>query len=325
MKILALHLHSFMEYAQLRGVSRREILSVMTTPPDNFLQEATTVSSEDFFAAINFISTSLKDDLLGIRLGNFLNMNSLGLIYQISLQTATIEEALFYLNNYIGNTIPVVQPEIQFIEDRVIINLSINVDKSEASTIVLESLLTIISRELDMMTAQPLDFLLFSPACSPEYPSEWQQGKSFAISFKAALLKASLQDISRLHLDALIPEYLKLIETMKPEPTFSSKVKIASLNMAKPELPALEKIADVFNLTPRTLQRRLSTEQTTFRQIIDDLKKQISYMLLQHNRFSVADVSYVLGYSEPAAFIHSFKKWYGNSPEKVRTGLAVSA
>lgn len=325
MKILALHLHSFIEYAQLRGVPKREILSVMATPPENFLQETATVSNEDFFTAINFISTSLKDDLLGIRLGNFLNMNSLGLIYQISLQATTIEEALFYLNNYIDNTIPVVQPEIQFRKDRVIINLSTNKNNSEANIVLLESLLTIISRELAMMTAQPLDFQLFSPACSHDYPSEWQQDNCFAISFKAAILKASLQDISRLHLDTLIPEYLKLIETMKPEPTFSSKVKIASLNMAKPELPALEKVADVFNLTPRTLQRRLNAEKTTFRQITDDLKKQISYMLLQHNRFSITDVSYVLGYSEPAAFIHSFKKWYGNSPEKVRTSLSVSA
>jgi AraC-like DNA-binding protein len=146
------------------------------------------------------------------------------------------------------------------------------------------------------------------------------------LSFKPMMLKAAIRDKSRLHLDVLVPQYLNLIEHIKaaqsqPTHSFSSRVKLASLHLAKPELPSLEKVADVFNLTPRTLQRYLKEENQNFRQITDELKKQISYLLIHHQGFTVTDLSYVLGYGEPAAFIHCFKKWYGQTPNKFRQNL----
>ena len=194
--------------------------------------------------------------------------------------------------------------------------------KITLNRIILEYALTVMSRELSMMTAEQAQIRLYSPFYGTTYPKPWSQGLDFSLDFTPTILKAALQDRSRLQLDILIPEYLKLLEGLKDVQSFSNKVKIASLNMARPELPDLETIADAFHLTPRTLQRRLGEENATFRQIIDDLKRQISALLIRHNRFSVSDISYVLGYSEPAAFIHSFKKWYGDSPKRVRKGFS---
>jgi AraC-like DNA-binding protein len=132
------------------------------------------------------------------------------------------------------------------------------------------------------------------------------------------VLKAVWKDRTKWQLDLLVPEYLKLIESVKSEETFASKVKIAILSIAKPDLPDLNAVADNFNMTPRTLQRKLATEATSFRQIVSDLKRKISFLLIGHNRFSVAEVSDILGFSESASFIHSFRKWYGNSPERFR-------
>jgi len=35
-------------------------------------------------------------------------------------------------------------------------------------------------------------------------------------------------------------------------------------------------------------------------------------------RLSVAEVAYLLGYSEPAAFHRAFNRWYGTTPEASR-------
>ncbi len=323
MNILGLHLHNFIAYAQLRGVPQAESLAALSQPYEDFWEDTSTVESRDFYAVVALLHKKLGDDQLGLRMGEYLNLSALGLIYQISMQTTRVEEALFYLNNYIKTTLPVVDLDVSVANNDVIIRLSLTHKNKNVSRIILESVLTIIARELTLMAASDLDIRLFSPHWTPTYPARWHPADDFSIAFHPGTLKASLQDISRLNLDLLIPEYLKLIESLKPDLSFVSKVKIASLNMAKPELPDLETVADLFNLTPRTLQRRLSSEKITFRQIMDDLKKQLSYMLMQHHRFSVTDVSYVLGYSEPAAFIHSFKKWYGDSPDKVRGRLTT--
>jgi AraC-like DNA-binding protein len=264
--------------------------------------------------------------MLGLRVGEYQSLNALGLIYQISLQSGTIEEGLLYLKSFLNTTLPLIRIDTILEQEKVKISLSIEQGPPSLNRILLECTLSVIGRELTMMAGEPLSAHLFSPFYHKGYPSPWAKGEKYMLSFKPMMLKAAIRDKSRLHLDVLVPQYLNLIEHIKaaqsqPTHSFSSRVKLASLHLAKPELPSLEKVADVFNLTPRTLQRYLKEENQNFRQITDELKKQISYLLIHHQGFTVTDLSYVLGYGEPAAFIHCFKKWYGQTPNKFRQNL----
>lgn len=318
MKILALHLHHVLEYAYMRGISRQELISLMENPPLDFLSDTETVGEEDFYVVIDELNKQLHEERLGIRLGNFLNLGALGLIYRISLQATTIEEALYYLRTYLNATFPIVNIQTVINANTVTIELSIANARAEANRIILENILSVIARELSLMTTKEVSIVKTSPFFSNDYLEDWQPAEKYSVIFTPTILKATLQDRSRQQLDVLIPEYLKLIEGLKSEASFTNKVKIASLHLAKPELPDLASVADAFHLTPRTFQRRLTTENITFRQITDDLRKQISNLLIRHNRYSITDISYVLGYSEPAAFIHSFKKWFGDAPDRMR-------
>jgi AraC-like DNA-binding protein len=62
------------------------------------------------------------------------------------------------------------------------------------------------------------------------------------------------------------------------------------------------------HFTPKTLQRRIAREDLTFREIAEDLKKKICSFLMWHDAYSLSGLAYILGYSERASFIHSFKK-----------------
>ncbi|MDR7128130.1 AraC-like DNA-binding protein [Algoriphagus sp. 4150] len=95
-------------------------------------------------------------------------------------------------------------------------------------------------------------------------------------------------------------------------------MKIAALHLAQPALPGLQEIAEVFHLTPRTMQRMLAKEQLTFRKLSDELKKQLGVILLRHDGYTITDIAYLLGYAEPASFVHAFKKWHGCSPTGIR-------
>lgn len=41
-------------------------------------------------------------------------------------------------------------------------------------------------------------------------------------------------------------------------------------------------------------------------------------MLLQHDNYPISVIAEILVYSEPASFIHAFKKWYGDAPLKTK-------
>ncbi|HYG38710.1 MAG TPA: helix-turn-helix domain-containing protein [Cytophagales bacterium] len=318
MKILALHLNNFLEYAQLRGLSREEMIRLIKNPPSDLQGENATVEVLDFYSVVRFIMLSLKDELLGLRLGNLMNLKALGLIYQISLQATTIEEALFYLKSYLNSTFPIIDIQTEVNKTYASIILKIDNEYHAENVIILENVLFIIGRELKIMAGNELSLNLYSPCYQSKYPLEWNKGNSFSLTFENRVLKANFKNRIEWNLDILVPGYLKMIEELRQEKSFTTKVKIAILSMAKPDLPNLELVAEAFNITPRTFQRRLDSENTTFRVIISEIKRKISYLLIGHKRFSVTEISDILGFSEPASFIHTFKKWYGNSPERFR-------
>ncbi|MES1249056.1 MAG: helix-turn-helix domain-containing protein [Chitinophaga rupis] len=311
MRILALHLDNFTDYARLRGM------------PFKNSEPGMTIDEEEFYTAIANIVGHLKDELLGIRVGNHRNLNTLGAIYRISLKAVTNQEALYFCQTYLQETLPLIQVVNSMDEGTATIRLTINNDRGPINRIILETILMVIVREIKIVAGEETEVTAYSPNFQAGYPSDWERGEDFIVKFQLPVLKAVLKDNSHWGLDILIPEYLGLIEELKNPENFSSRIKKAMLRMAKPQLPNLEMVAYTFNQTSRTLQRRLAEEGTSFRQLSEELKRRICDLLMRNNRYSVADLAYLLGYSDTAGFIHSFSKWHGKPPNKIRTQLGI--
>lgn len=80
-----------------------------------------------------------------------------------------------------------------------------------------------------------------------------------------------------------------------------------------------EAAANALAVSRRTLSRHLADEATSFRKILDDVRREFACALLQDRTLSIADVAFFLEYSEPAAFIRSFRRWTGQTPHAFRT------
>jgi AraC-like DNA-binding protein len=77
-------------------------------------------------------------------------------------------------------------------------------------------------------------------------------------------------------------------------------------------------VAKALAVSRRTLSRRLAAEGTSFRNILDDVRREFACALLQDRSLSMADIAFFLQYSEPAAFNRSFRRWMGRSPSAFR-------
>lgn len=77
--------------------------------------------------------------------------------------------------------------------------------------------------------------------------------------------------------------------------------------------------------TPRTLQRRLARTGTSFELLCDDVRRHAAEHYLVDPTLSIAEVSYLLGYSEPAAFHRAFKRWHGTTPQAFRARTSARA
>jgi AraC-like DNA-binding protein len=72
-------------------------------------------------------------------------------------------------------------------------------------------------------------------------------------------------------------------------------------------------VAARLGLTSRSLQRRLKDEGTSFQAVRDEVRRDLATRYLEE-RLSVAEISFLLGFSEPSAFFRAFKRWTGRTP-----------
>jgi AraC-like DNA-binding protein len=75
-----------------------------------------------------------------------------------------------------------------------------------------------------------------------------------------------------------------------------------------------EHIAKSLNLSLRTFQRYLAGEQVTFRQLLDDYRKEETIRMLKQGDYSITEIVHSLGYREQSSFNRAFKRWTGITP-----------
>jgi AraC-like DNA-binding protein len=81
---------------------------------------------------------------------------------------------------------------------------------------------------------------------------------------------------------------------------------------------AMAVVARELGTSSRTLQRRLSAVGLSFQQLLDAVRRDTAERCLTDSALSIAEVAYLIGYSEPAAFHRAFKRWSGMTPEGFR-------
>ncbi len=80
----------------------------------------------------------------------------------------------------------------------------------------------------------------------------------------------------------------------------------------------LGEIATHLNSSPRTLQRRLFAENTSYQQLYNDWLKREARSLLGERSLSVESISQLLGYSDVSNFRQACRRWFGKSPDACR-------
>jgi AraC-like DNA-binding protein len=81
----------------------------------------------------------------------------------------------------------------------------------------------------------------------------------------------------------------------------------------------LSSIAQLLELHPRTLNRRLSAEGTTFNALLAETRYTIAQQLLRDTELNISDIALILGYAESASFNHAFRRWSGSTAKVWRS------
>lgn len=128
------------------------------------------------------------------------------------------------------------------------------------------------------------------------------------------------------------PEFLELVtpalaaafHQLEVESALSDRVKAhikRALASGRPNLPAVARDLDV---SERTLQRRITAEGSSFRELLQQARQEMGRQLLADPELAVAEIACLLGYQDETSFYRAFRELEGKSPREWRL-CALSA
>ena len=85
--------------------------------------------------------------------------------------------------------------------------------------------------------------------------------------------------------------------------------------------PSLQSVAKAVSMSPRSIQRRLMEQGTSFSQVLERSRRQRAIQLLVKEDLNISEIARMLGYSDPSNFGRAVRKWTGQSPKQWRESL----
>jgi len=126
------------------------------------------------------------------------------------------------------------------------------------------------------------------------------------------------------HMANLLGEYMETLDNSAGE-AMASKVKVIVKDILSTGECTLEAVAELFKITPRTLQNKLKHEHTSFHDIIEDVRKGLALYYLRSSRMDLTKIALLIGYSDSSAFSRSFRRWYNATPTQWRKSETVGS
>lgn len=82
--------------------------------------------------------------------------------------------------------------------------------------------------------------------------------------------------------------------------------------------PTLDQVAVQLNMASWTVRRKLVEEGSSFQQVLNDTRRDLSVSYVCGTVLSLGEIAYLLGFGSPTAFQRAFKRWTGTAPGQYR-------
>ena len=135
----------------------------------------------------------------------------------------------------------------------------------------------------------------------------------FALTDVARPLPTAHAQLANVH-ERIAREYLARLDDSQ----IVTRVRAAILESLTDGQPQRAKVARTLGMSERTLQRRLETEGTSFRLLLDETHKEMARTYIERRDLSLAEVAYLLGFNDQSSLFRATQRWFGTSPRQYR-------
>ncbi len=120
-------------------------------------------------------------------------------------------------------------------------------------------------------------------------------------------------------LEMLTPPLDHQLAERRKGQTFAEKVNWVLKRLLGGPRPEITDVARELGLSSRTLQRRITEEGSSFRELLNKARQELARFYLQEPSLGVNEIAYLLSYEDPSSFFRAFHDWEGKPPRRWRT------
>ncbi len=325
---------SRIDFAGRQGANT-SLLSQKAGGADFLCREESTVDYTVYNRLLEQIVDQTGDDFFGLHFGESMNMTAAGLVAQITQTSEHVLQALQYACDFAQLACSSLPMRLEEKADAWCLYITPEPlwasDSPLAVRHTVEGTIVFTIKEFHELTRKkhfPLRIELpyDMPKDRTEYERLFQCPMSFgqkgiSIYFDKGHITEKVVTSDYHLLRVLVAHAEERIAAIQRKGGFYEEVKTSVAHLIKPEFPSIEQVARHLHVSVRTLQRRLSEEGHTFKEIIESLRKEFAFAYLKRPELSINEIAYLLNYTDASAFIRSFKRWEHKTPNEFRMGL----
>ncbi|MBR0828113.1 AraC family transcriptional regulator [Bradyrhizobium manausense] len=119
-------------------------------------------------------------------------------------------------------------------------------------------------------------------------------------------------------LEILTPALASALGELQARSSIREQVKVVLKRSLASGRPDLSEVARDLGLSERTLQRRITEEDTSFRDLLVEARQELGRQLLSDPTAEIDEVACLLGYQDASSFYRAFRYWEGVTPSRWR-------
>lgn len=296
-------------------------------PPETFCEPDVTVTLASAVRFFSLAATRLDCPNFGLRLAQRQDLSVLGPLYLMMQTTATIGDALLMLSQYLRLHSMGLLLASNDVSDGLLLEydftFSENADDKHGIELGLGLVCNFIRARLkrnwhpvyaQFRHGPPKDIALHQRIFGSNILFDQECN---AICIDPAALVTPIDPAAH-DARAVAIRMIRRLDSLETQSVLPRTETIILNNLSLGYSCSIERVASEIGFSKRSLQRALFDSGTSFEALRSKVRAGLAKKYLLQSRMSVAEIAYVLGFSQPSALTRAFKIWYGNTPLEFR-------
>lgn len=308
------------EYLDRQGLDAQQLLGPRPDPGQHFVPMA------DWQTWLKRVDAVEGRAGLGLRIAEGISARHFGVVGYAALACNNLAEALQRMERYHASVYDANPARVEVLPDGVAVEWGI--ERGRPGALVDETAIASLVQLARDMTGHYWPLRKVSFVNPP--PVDIQPYRDFfggevvfnapttRLEFDASCLALPLRKSDPALAQLLDQQAEQLLQQVSQVPAIVDAWRRTLVPLIREGQTSLAALAQAHHTSPRTLQRRLSEQGTSFQQLLDDTRRHLAEAHLTDARLDLAEIALLLGYSEQSAFTRAFRAWTGLPPAQWR-------